>query len=97
MAFLFAVGKEKLIQSRNLIMSRAFLQKFCIRKKIFWHEGEGALWKPWKQFHRDLSADSDAFSVIAQSHNADENVCMWIVAMLIFFLLKGVSYHKELF
>ena len=74
MAFLFAVGKEKLIQSRNLIMSRAFLQKFHLRKKIFWREG--AL---WKQFHRDLSADSDAFSVIAQSHNADENVCMWSV------------------
>ena len=70
MAFLFAIICQ-------LIMSRAFLQKFCIRKKIFWHEG--ALWKPWKQFHRDLSADSDAFSVIAQSHNADENVCMWIV------------------
>ena len=92
MAFLFAVGKEKLIQIRNLIMSRAFLQKFCFRKKIFWHEG--TLWKQL-HFHRDLSADSDAFSVIAQSHNADENVCMWIVAMLIFFLLKRVSYHKE--
>ena len=55
-------------------MSRAFLQKFHLRKKIFLREG--AL---WKQFHRDLSADSDAFSVIAQSHNADENVCMWTV------------------
>ena len=77
----------------QLIMSRESLstkQKFCFRKKIFWHEGT-----LWKQFHRDLSADSDAFSVIAQSHNADENVCMWIVSMLIFFLLKRVSYHKE--
>ena len=75
-------GKVNPKSELNYVESRAFLQKFHLRKKILWREG--AL---WKQFHRDLSADSDAFSVIAQSHNADENVCMWTVAMLIFFLL----------